>query len=119
MFQDKGEIDDSDPNVDPLSSVIQDLSKLTTDSSILPNETVLPSKAHDEFIDESIGSPDSLDTGFMSNRPIPPPRTKVPMTVNANSNDTLLPSANASAHKQMRSESDTDLLLSLTASGNS
>ena len=117
MFQNKSEIDDSDPNVDPLSSVIQDLSKLTTESSILPNETVLPNKAHEEFIDESIGSPDSLDTGFMGNRPIPPPRTKVPMTVNANCNDTALHSANTSVHKQMRSESDTDLLLSLTASG--
>ena len=115
----------SGPSDDPLSSVIQDLNKLTTESSVLDSETILPSKelqtrANDEFFEDSIDSPDSLDIGNVNNRPIPPPRTKVPVSVPTSCNNGVISSStpNNIAHKQMRSESDTDLLLSLTGSGN-
>ena len=116
-LQDKSATDVYDPDNDPLSSVIQDLNKLTTESSILANEPSIPSK---ESVDDSIGSPDSLDIGSMNSRPIPPPRTKVPITVPTNCNNSAIPSTalNNSAQKQLRSESDTDLMLTLTSSGN-
>ena len=115
-----------EPVNDPLSSVIQDLNKLTTESSILTQESPLRSnelqtRTNEEFVDDSIDSPDSLDVGLINNRPIPPPRTKVPITASINYNNSMIPSTdlNNSAYKQIRSESDTDLLFSLTSTGNS
>ena len=115
----------SDPSDDPLSSVIQDLNKLTTEPSIMNSESILPSKelqtiGNEEFFEDSIDSPDSLDICNVNNRPIPPPRTKVPVAVPTTCNNAVITSSspNNIAHKQMRSESDTDLLLSLTGSGN-
>ena len=94
-------------------------------SSIMNSESILPSKelqtiGNEEFFEDSIDSPDSLDICNVNNRPIPPPRTKVPVAVPTTCNNAVITSSspNNIAHKQMRSESDTDLLLSLTGSGN-
>ena len=139
------EIDD-----DPLSSVIDDLAKLTTDAaetvdkSQIPldgkpvNDThgaICPKTPHsqnysqdkqveicndEEDLEESVGTPDSLEICKINNKPIPPPRTRLPPPLSTTGNvgagtSSLL---NGNSHKQIRSESDHELLLSLTSSGN-
>ena len=106
---------------DPLSSVIQDLTKLTTDATLDKTVTSLTKSKNDrdeENIDESIGSPDSLDACNLGIRPIPPPRTRVPAASNAISpspaNCLIIP--NGSSTRQL-SSSEHDLSLSLPYPG--
>ena len=110
---------------DPLSSVIQDLTKLTTETTTSLEESGRDSKHsevgnNEENTEASVGSPDSLDICNMNNKPIPPPRTRVPAPVPITYKSTEAAStiSNSLMHKQTRSESDHDLLISLTASGN-
>ena len=106
---------------DPLSSVIQDLTKLTTDATL--EKTVISSAASkedqdEENIDDSIGSPDSLDACNLGIRPIPPPRTRVPAASNAISPSpaNCLSIPNGSSTRQL-SSSEHDLSLSLPYPG--
>ena len=106
---------------DPLSSVIQDLTKLTTDATLdktLTSSTKTKDDQDEENIDESIGSPDSLDACNLGTRPIPPPRTRVPAASNAISpspaNCLIIP--NGSSTRQL-SSSEHDLSLSLPYPG--
>ena len=106
---------------DPLSSVIQDLTKLTTDATLdktLTSSTKSKDDQDEENIDESIGSPDSLDACNLGIRPIPPPRTRVPAASNAISpspaNCLIIP--NGSSTRQL-SSSEHDLSLSLPYPG--
>ena len=106
---------------DPLSSVIQDLTKLTTDATRDQREiSSMASKEaqNEENIDDSIGSPDSLDACNLGIRPIPPPRTKIPAASNATSpspaNCLIIP--NGSSTRQL-SSSEHDLSLSLPYPG--
>ena len=110
---------------DPLSSAIQDLTKLTTDATATIEEAVIPSRHsvidnNEENHEYSVGSPDSLDMCNTNNRPIPPPRTKIPATGPTSCNSTATSSTlqNNINHKQTRSESDHDLLLSLAGEDN-
>ena len=106
---------------DPLSSVIQDLTKLTTDATL--EKTVISSAASkedqdEENIDDSIGSPDSLDACNLDIRPIPPPRTRIPAATNAISPSpaNCLSIPNGSSTRQL-SSSEHDLSLSLPYPG--
>ena len=106
---------------DPLSSVIQDLTKLTTDATRDQREiSSMASKEaqNEENIDDSIGSPDSLDACNLDIRPIPPPRTRIPAATNAISpspaNSLCIP--NGSSTRQL-SSSEHDLSLSLPYPG--
>ena len=106
---------------DPLSSVIQDLTKLTTDATFdktVTSSTKSKDDQDEENIDESIGSPDSLDACNLGIRPIPPPRTRVPAASNAISpspaNCLIIP--NGSSTRQL-SSSEHDLSLSLPYPG--
>ena len=106
---------------DPLSSVIQDLTKLTTDATLdktITSSTKSKDDQDEENIDESIGSPDSLDACNLGIRPIPPPRTRVPAASNAISpspaNCLIIP--NGSSTRQL-SSSEHDLSLSLPYPG--
>ena len=106
---------------DPLSSVIQDLTKLTTDATCDQREiSSMASKEtqNEENIDDSIGSPDSLDVCNLDIRPIPPPRTRIPAATNAisPSPDNCLIIPNGSSTRQL-SSSEHDLSLSLPYPG--
>ena len=106
---------------DPLSSVIQDLTKLTTDATLdktLTSSTKSKDDQDEENIDESIGSPDSLDAFNLGIRPIPPPRTRVPAASNAISPSpaNCLSIPNGSSTRQL-SSSEHDLSLSLPYPG--
>ena len=106
---------------DPLSSVIQDLTKLTTDATRDQRETSsMASKEaqNEENIDDSIGSPDSLDACNLDIRPIPPPRTRIPAATNAISPSpaNCLSIPNGSSTRQL-SSSEHDLSLSLPYPG--
>ena len=114
----------SEPIDDPLSSVIQDLTKQITETTTSLDESGRDSKYsetgnNEENTEASVGSPDSLDICNLNNRPIPPPRTKVPAPVPISYTTTEASStvSNSVVHKQTRSESDHDLPISLTASG--
>ena len=119
-IQHLAELDD-----DPLSSVISDLTKLTSDATITIKETVASSIQRnsvntEENVVDGIGSPDSLDVCNMDTRPIPPPRTRVPVSLATNGNTIATSSTlqNPYPAKQITSVSDHDLLLSLASSGN-
>ena len=106
---------------DPLSSVIQDLTKLTTDATRDQREiSSMASKEaqNEENIDDSIGSPDSLDACNLDIRPIPPPRTRIPAATNAISPSpaNCLSIPNGSSTRQL-SSSEHDLSLSLPYPG--
>ena len=106
---------------DPLSSVIQDLTKLTTDATRDQREiSSMASKVaqNEENIDDSIGSPDSLDACNLDIRPIPPPRTRIPAATNAISPSpaNCLSIPNGSSTRQL-SSSEHDLSLSLPYPG--
>ena len=106
---------------DPLSSVIQDLTKLTTDATLdktLTSSTKSKDDQDEENIDESIGSPDSLDACNLDIRPIPPPRTRIPAATNAISPSpaNCLSIPNGSSTRQL-SSSEHDLSLSLPYPG--
>ena len=106
---------------DPLSSVIQDLTKLTTDATRDQREiSSMASKEaqNEENIDDSIGSPDSLDACNLDIRPIPPPRTRIPAATNAISPSpaNCLSIPNVSSTRQL-SSSEHDLSLSLPYPG--
>ena len=106
---------------DPLSSVIQDLTKLTTDATRDQREiSSMASKEaqNEENIDDSIGSPDSLDACNLDIRPIPPPRTRIPAPTNAISPSpaNCLSIPNGSSTRQL-SSSEHDLSLSLPYPG--
>ena len=106
---------------DPLSSVIQDLTKLTTDATRDQREiSSMASKEaqNEENIGDSIGSPDSLDACNLDIRPIPPPRTRIPAATNAISPSpaNCLSIPNGSSTRQL-SSSEHDLSLSLPYPG--
>ena len=134
---------------DPITSVIHELANLstdavgTTDDTIINSDEKIPpgsprnifhkaSSSHsyshnkhapiyndEEDLEESVGSPDSLDMCKVNDKPIPPPRTKLLTPQSASNN---IPAGSSSLHnvntyKQLRSESDNELVLSLKVSG--
>ena len=134
---------------DPLSSVIHDLAQLSTDAgttideSQLPSDSKLVNNTHnptchkapnsqklsqekhvgtyndEEYLEDRVGTPDSLENCKINNKPVPPPRTRLPPPLTTSSNSTAGTSEflNGNGHKQPRSESDHELLMSLTGSG--
>ena len=112
-------------NDDPLFNVIEDLTKLTTEpqatfpasmehthtwsDKTLEQRTI--SGCNDGVADEIISSPDSLEAVQQKcKRPIPPPRTKVPLPLSTNS-------SSENGYEKQRSESDHEILMTLGGSG--
>lgn len=73
-----------------------------------------------EDIEDSIGTPDSLEFCQINERPIPPPRTRLPppLSTTENKKGDIPHLQNGNTSKHPRSESDHELLMSLTVSGN-